>query len=241
MTINLRKNALRCVCVLLAAFVAAPLRAQTNCTADASAAIECFVANAVATNLTAPRHGLTPTQFQAYGVAISQILHTHHSYLMLLATASSVADAMPPINASGTPNQAAQTAALDAIVAAELATGFVSLPQGVVRQDVQWFAEDVAAPMNNSQGYLQLLTPGAALRLLDTYVVAATTAGSGGAPSTVDWQKVETSISNAVDAFTSAGIILIPPGEASTKLKALLQDVAQIIFTYKTATGRANL
>jgi len=238
---TLKKINLLCACWLLASLYALPLRAQTNCAADASAAIECFVANAVATNLTALRHGLTLAQFQAYGVAVSQILHTHHSYLMLLATASSVADAMPPIDASGTPHQAAQTAALDEIVAAEVSTGFASLPQGVVLQDLQWFAEDVAAPMNNNQGYLQLLTPGAALRLLDTYVVAATTAGIGGAPSTVDWQKVETSISNAVDSFTSAGIIMIPPGEAATKLKTLMRDVAGAIFTYKTATGRKTL
>jgi hypothetical protein len=89
------------MCLALAAFSARTLHAQTSCTASTSAAVQCFVSNAVTTNLAAPRHGLTLAQFQAYGVAVSQILQTHHSYLVLVTTASAVADAMPPINANG--------------------------------------------------------------------------------------------------------------------------------------------
>jgi hypothetical protein len=232
---NLKKIILQLACVGIGGFSAAPLHAQSDCTSSAGAAVECFVSNAVAANLAAPRHGLTLAQFQAYGVAVSQILQTHHSYLMLVATASAVADAMPPVNADGTPNQSAQVVALDAIVAAEFTNQFVSLPQGVVLQDLEWFTEDVAGAMNVNQGYMQLLTPGAALRLLDSYVAAATTG------ATVDWQKVETSISNVIDAFTNAGLIKIPPGETAAHLKTLMRAVAGAIFTYKTATGRKNL
>ena len=114
---NLRRIVLQCMCLALAGFSARALRAQTSCTASADAAVQCFVSNAVATKLTKPHHGLTLPQFQAYGVAVLQILQGHHTYLMLIGTASAVADAMPPTNASGTPNQAAQDAAISAIVA----------------------------------------------------------------------------------------------------------------------------
>ena len=221
--------------LVLAAVGAAPLEAQSNCTSSAIAAVQCFVANAVATNLVAPRHNMTLAQFEAYGVAVSQILKSNHTYLMLITTSSAVADAMPPINANGTPNQSAQNAVLTAIVSSEYSNGFVNAPQGVTLLDLQWFAEDVAAAMNDNQGYMQLLTPGATLRLLDSYVVAATTG------NTVDWPTVDASISNLVDAATSAGIIRIPPGETATQLKALMYAVAQIIYSYKTATGRKTL
>jgi hypothetical protein len=232
---NLRRIILQCMCLGLAAFSASPLHAQTNCTASTSAAVQCFVSNAVTTNLAAPRHGLTVAQFQAYGVAVLQILQTRHSYLVLVTTASAVADAMPPINANGTPNQAAQDAALTSIVAAEFASQFVSLPQGATLQDLEWFAEDIAAPMNSNQGYMQLLTPGASLRLLDSYVVTATTG------TTVDWTTVQANISNVVDSFTNTGMIKIPAGETSTNLKTLMRAVAGAIVTYKTATGRKSL
>jgi hypothetical protein len=236
-----KKLILLFLCSTMVAISAAPLRAQTNCTANAGAAVQCFVSNAVAAKLASPRHGLTLAQYQAYGVAVLQILQTHHSYLVLVTTASSVADAMPPLNANGTANQAAQDAAITAIVAAEFANQFVTLPQGTSLQDLEWFAEDVAAPMNDNQGYMQLLTPGAALRLLDSYIVAATTPGAGGAAATVNWQTVETNISNVVDTFTNAGLIKIPAGETSTHLKALMLAVAEEIVTYKTATGRMVL
>jgi hypothetical protein len=225
-------------CWLLVALCAVPLCAQTNCTANAGAAVQCFVSNAVTAKLVAPRHGLTLAQFQAYGVAVLQILQTHHSYLVLVTTASAVADAMPPVNANGTRNQAAQDAALTTIVAAEFTNGFVSLPQSATLQDLQWFAEDVAAPMNDNQGYMQLLTPGAALRLLDSYVVAATTPGAAG---TVNWTAVQTNISNVIDTFTNADLIKIPAGETATNLKTLMRAVAGAIVTYKTATGRKTL
>ena len=70
--------------------------------------MECFVANAVATSLTKPRYGMTLEAFKNYGVAVSQILRTHHTYIVLVGISSAVADAMPPTNADGTSNQTAQ-------------------------------------------------------------------------------------------------------------------------------------
>jgi hypothetical protein len=94
-----------------------PAVAQSiNCVASQQAAIRCFVANAVTTKLTQPRYGMTLAEFEAYGVAVSNILQTHHTYLMLVGTSSAIADAMPPTNANGSANQAAQDLAVTQIV-----------------------------------------------------------------------------------------------------------------------------
>ena len=107
---------------LLGAMLAAP-RAHsqstpTNCKASQQAAVECFVADAVATNLTKPRYGMTLAEFESYGVAVSQILKTQRTYVAPVGISSAVADAMPPTNADGTPNQAAQDNAITQIIGA---------------------------------------------------------------------------------------------------------------------------
>ncbi len=98
----------------------------TNCAASQQAAVECFVANAVATDLTKPRYGMTLAQFESYGVAVSKILQTHHTYLVLVGISSAVADAMPPTNADGSANQAAQDNAVTQTVAAATRSGLTS-------------------------------------------------------------------------------------------------------------------
>src|SRR5580658_9567272 len=94
---GLRMNAgklfLAVVLLFGAALTARPALSQTNCTASQQAAVECFVANAVTTSLTKPRYGMTLAQFESYGVAVSQILQTHHTYLVLVGVSSAVADA----------------------------------------------------------------------------------------------------------------------------------------------------
>jgi len=88
-----------------AAFSPPRMRAQTtppNCTASSDAAVQCFVANAVATGLTQPRYGMTLAQFQAYGVAVTKILQTDQTYLGLVGLCSEIAAALPPTNAEGT-------------------------------------------------------------------------------------------------------------------------------------------
>src|SRR5580704_100127 len=104
--------------LLFAALLASPAaHAQTpsNCVASQAAAVECFVANSVKTDLFPIRHGMTLAQYEAYGVAVSNILHTEHTYLVLVGLSSAIADAMPPTNADGSANIAAQNLAVDAI------------------------------------------------------------------------------------------------------------------------------
>ena len=101
---------------------------SNNCKASQQAAVECFVADAVATNLTKPRYGMTLAEFESYGVAVSLILQTQHTYVVLVGISSAVADAMPPTNADGTPNQAAQDNANQATIAAANKTDFTSPP-----------------------------------------------------------------------------------------------------------------
>src|ERR1700679_3543747 len=90
-----------------AALSARPALSQTNCTASQQAAVQCFVANAVATDLTKPRYGMTLAQFESYGLCVSQVLQPPHPFLVLVGFSSAVADAMPPTNADGSSNQTA--------------------------------------------------------------------------------------------------------------------------------------
>ena len=174
--------------------------------ASQQAAVECFVANAVATNLTKPRYGMTLARFETYGVAVSQILQTRQTYLLLVGVSGAVADAMPPTNSDGSANLLAQHHAITDIVRAASAAGFASIPANATLQDMEWFALDVSGAMNDNAGFLQLLTPGVSLRMIDSYVVTAT------AGSQVNWTEVETNLTNAVNAFVKAGLIKIPAG-----------------------------
>ena len=86
------------VFLISAAFAAPPAHSQstaTNCTASQQSAVGCFVANAVTTHLATPRYGMTLAQFQSYGFAVSQILQTHQTYIVLVAISSAIADALP--------------------------------------------------------------------------------------------------------------------------------------------------
>ena len=116
-------------CAALAAAPAHSQTASTNCTASQQSAVRCFVANAVATDLTKPRYGMTLSEFQSYGYAIAEILQTHQTYVVLVGVSSAVADAMPPTNADGSSNQTAQDNAVMQAVAAANSLGFTAPPQ----------------------------------------------------------------------------------------------------------------
>jgi hypothetical protein len=158
--------------VALSAALALPLHAQNtpppNCAASQAAAVECFIANAVSTGLTQPRYGMTLAQFQDYGVAVTKILQTDQTCLVLVGLSSAIADALPPRNADGTFNDAAQNAAIAQIVAAAATSGFVWPPSGTDLQDLQWFTQDLVTAMNVKQQVLQILTPGVTLRIIDS-------------------------------------------------------------------------
>jgi len=224
---------------VLGATLAAPrARSQTtatNCTASQQAAVECFVANAVATNLTKPRQGMTLAQFESYGFSISQILQTHSTYLMLVGLSSAVADAMPPVNADGTANQTAQNNAIIAAVSAASRDGLTSAPAGVSLLDLQHFSLDLAGAMNDNQGTLELLTPGISLRIIDSFILTATTDGQ------VSWTQVNADLSTAVANFISSGLIKVPPGLTLAQVTSFADSLATIIQTYKVATHRTAL
>jgi hypothetical protein len=82
---------LRCMSLAMGLAIAislsSPLSAQSpppaTCTDSQAAAVQCFVANTVATGLTQPRYGITLAQFQDYGVAVTKILQTDQIVILL--------------------------------------------------------------------------------------------------------------------------------------------------------------
>jgi hypothetical protein len=230
---TLKKALLAWVCLGVAA-AAPPIHAQ-SCTSSQDAAVQCFVSNAVQTSLTKPHFGMTLAQFESYGVAVSHILQTHHTYLTLVGTASAIADAMPPTNADGSANQGAQDLAVTQIVNAEVTNGLANTMSGAGLQDLLWFSLDVVDAMNVNNGYMQLFTPGVALRILDSYIVSATT------NATVNWTQANSSISAAIDQMIGAGLIKPPPNMSSAQLKSFAVALAKAIYEYKASTKRAHL
>jgi hypothetical protein len=227
------------VAFLIALALAAPSApaqsAPANCTASQKAAVECFVANAVSTKLTTPRYGMTVAQFENYGYAVSQILQTRHTYLVLVALSSAVADAMPPTNANGTANQAAQTNAVTSMVAAASRLNFISLASGTTLTDLEHFSLDVTSAMNDNSGMMELLTPGVSLRIIDSYIA---TSKSG---SQVNWTEVNSSLTAAVNHFISSGLMKMPPGMNTAQVSSFAEELAHAIYTYEAATGRTSL
>jgi hypothetical protein len=234
LTMGLRKLALMGVCLGAAASITPSVYAQ-NCTSSQQAAVQCFVANAVTTKITKPRYGMTLAQFETYGVAVSQIVQTHHSYLLLTGIASAISDAMPPTNANGSANQSAQNLAVSQIVDAAIAGNFVTPPADSTAQDLRWFTLDLVTAMNDNEGMLQMLTPGVGLRMIDSYIVTSTSRGE------VNWTEVDSSLSNAVDSFVAAGLMNIPPERTSAEVKTLVNALAHAIYAYKVSTNRTTL
>jgi hypothetical protein len=222
--------------VMAVAAVSKAAAAQsTNCTASQQAAVQCFVANAVTTKLTQPRYGMTLAQFEAYGVAVNNILQTHHTYLMLVSVSSAIADAMPPTNSNGSANQAAQDLAVTQAVDAAISNQLANTAAGVTLQDLQWFSLDITNAMNDNNGVMAMLTPGVALRIIDSYVVTGTTNG------TVDWTTVDASLSTAVDNFIASGMMKVPGMITTAELKTFVITLAHVISDYKVSTNRKTL
>jgi len=172
---NLKNIVLVGVCLLIFS-VAPPLRAQGGCASAPDAAVQCFVGNAVRTQLVTLQYGMTMAQFKAYGVSVSKIVQQQPTALAVVALASAVADALPPTNADGSANLAAQTAAINSIVDAGIANNFLILPAETTSQDLKWFSLDLVNLMNTNNGIL--LSPGTMLRVIDSYVVTAPTSGT---------------------------------------------------------------
>jgi len=221
--------------VCLAAVMVKPMavQAQSGCTSSQNAAVECFVANAIKTNLLTVQFGMTTAQFKAYGVSVSKILQDQQTYIVLLGMTSAVADAMPATNANGSANTAAQDAALSSIVSAAVANGLMTIPANSTQQDLVWFSEDLVTAMGTSQALM--LSPGTMLRVIDSYVVNNTSNG------TVNWTQANSALATMVGNLSTLGLLKLPSGVTIAQAQAFAQSLAQTIYTYKVATGRTTL
>jgi hypothetical protein len=217
---------------LLTGFAGRVAQAQ-GCASGQDAAVECFVGNAVRTNLVTIQSGMTMSQFKQYGVSVSKIVQAQPTSIEAVALASAVADALPPTNANGTANLAAQSAAMNAIVDAGIANGFFTLPAETNAQDLKWFSLDLVRVMNVNNGIL--MSPGAMLRAIDSYVVTSTTNG------TVNWTEANAGIATMMSNLASAGLLKLPATITPAEATQFAQALAQITYTYRTATGRSAL
>jgi len=218
---------------LLGVSAAPPLRAQGGCASAPDAAVQCFVGNAVRTNLVTLQYGMTMTQFKAYGVSVSKIVQEQPTALAVVGLASAVADALPPTNANGSANPAAQTTAIDAIVDAGLADNILILPAETTVQDLKWFSLDLVNVMNTNNGIL--LSPGTMLRVIDSYVVTANLNGQ------VNWTLANAGIATMITNFASAGLLKLPTTITTAQAIQFAEALAQITYSYKAATGRTTL
>jgi hypothetical protein len=229
---SLKNIVLAGVCLVIASAATPALRAQ-GCGSGADAAVQCFVGNAVRANLLTPQFGMSMSQFKAYGVSVSKIVQQQPTALAVVGLSSAVADALPPTNADGSANLAAQTAAVNAIVAAGLANNFLTLPAETNEQDLQWFSLDLVHAMNTNGGLL--LSPGTMLRVIDSYVVSATASG------TVNWTQANSGIAAMMTNLSSAGMLKLPTTITAAQAAAFAQALAQVTYTYRVATGRTTL
>jgi hypothetical protein len=219
------------VCLMTAA--AGPAVHAQNCVSGQDAAVECFVGNAVRTNLISIQSGMTMSQFKQYGVSVSKIVQAQPTSIEMVALASAVADALPPTNANGTANLGAQSAAMNAIVDAGIANGFLTLPAETTAQDLKWFSLDLVRVMNTNNGIL--LSPGAMLRAVDSYVVTSTANG------TVNWTQADAGIATMMSNLSSTGLLKLPTTITPAEATQFAQALAQITYSYRTATGRSTL
>ncbi len=218
---------------ILAATFGAPRAGAQNCSSAPDAAVDCFVGDAVRAKLLTVQSGMTLAQFKTYGVSVSKIVQSPQASLAAVALASAVADAMPATNADGSANAAAQTAAANSIVAAAISDGFITLPAETTEQDVQWFVLDLVGAMNSPTGIV--MAPGTMLRVIDSYVVSSTTAG------TVNWTEANAAIATMMSSLSTSGYLKLPANVTAANATAFAQSLAQIISTYTTATGRSSL
>jgi hypothetical protein len=177
--------------------------------------------------------GMTMAQFKQYGVSVSKIVQAQPTSLAVVGLASAVADALPPTNADGTANLAAQSTAMSSIVDAGIANSFLSLPAETNAQDLKWFSLDLVRVMNVNNGIL--LSPGTMLRAIDSYVVTSTTNG------TVNWTEANSGIAAMMSNLANSGLLKLPTAITPAEATQFAQALAQITYTYRTATGRSSL
>ena len=220
----------------MAIVAAAPVYSQTpsaSCSTSQNAAVECFIATAVRTQLLALHDGMNLAQFQAYGIAVSKILQQQQTYVVLGAMASAIADAMPPTNAAGEADPVPQRTANESIVLAEIQNGIVATPTNVTSLQIVYFSQDVVDAMNENKGLS--LSPGILLRIIDSYTVTATSSGA------VDWTEVNTGLNSMLTHLIDSDVVKLPSSITQGQVRKFVQQVAQAIYNYRKQTGRTSL
>ncbi len=220
--------------VVLLVAVATPTYAQNYCDSSQSVAVKCYVRNAVDTGTVTLPAGMTLSQYQAYGVAVLRILQSGHTYFLVLGAATAISDAMPPTNSDGSPNQAAQDAAVNAIIDSALSNGLITLPSGVTEAQVQEFGRDTTDKMDTNDG--ASFSPGGVLRIIDSYIVSYTDSNGN-----VNWTSVSSALNTVVSNLIGTGMIKLTPAITSAQVSQFAVGVAQAIETYKTATNKKSL
>jgi Fe-S cluster assembly scaffold protein SufB len=228
---NFSKCLLAGVC--LAAGLAGRVAHAQGCTSGQDAAVECFVGNAVRTNLVTVQNGMTMSQFKLYGVSVSKIVQAQPTSIEIVGLASAVADALPPTNADGSANTAAQSTAMNAIIDAGIADNFLTLPAETNSQDLKWFSLDLVRVISANNSIL--LAPGTMLRVIDSYVVSSTTNG------VVNWTQANSGVATMMNNLASAGFLKLPPTITLAEATQFAQSLAQVTSAYRVATGRPSL
>ena len=160
--------------------------------------------NAVQSGTLSIPSGMSMQQFQAYGVAVLRILQSGHTYFMVLGAGAAISDAMPPTNVDGSANQAAQDAAVNAIVDSALTNGLITLPNNVSESQVQQFARETTGKMDSNDG--PSFSPGGVLRMIDSYMITYTDSSGN-----VNWTSVSSALNTAVTNMIGSGMIKDPP------------------------------
>ncbi len=219
------------VCLVAAGIL--PKAAHAQCTSTQTAAVECFVANAVQTKLATPAHGMSLAQYEVYGVAVTKFLQDPYICTQLVGLASAIADAMPATNASGSANEAAQATATNSMIVSAVTNHVLTIPAGTTEQQMEDFTLDLVSVLGGNKGVL--LSPGSMLRVVDSYVVTAT---SG---STVNWTTVDYGLTTMVTNLVSTGLLKLPTSVTLGNAVIFTDALAQIIHAYKVSTGRTKL
>jgi hypothetical protein len=218
---------------VFALLVSAPGNAQ-QCAGSQDGAVDCFVRNGVSTGLLALPPGMTMTQYKSYGVAVSKVMQSPSAAVFLLGMAGAAADAIPPTNADGSANQAAQDTLVNAIITAGLNDNIIALPTETTAAQFQQIARSLTQGMTGNPGVT--ISPGGFLRALDGYTLAATQTNG-----TINWLTVTTSITSLVNMLQTTGLIKLPPGTTLANVQQFALDTASAIVAYKTATNKATL
>ncbi len=207
---------------------------HAQCAGSQNEAVDCFIKNGVSTGLLAVPKGMTMAEYEAYGVSISKVLQSPSAAIFLLGMASAAADAVPPTNADGTEDLAAQNTFVNAIIAAGLKDEIITLPTQTTSAQIEEFARELTLGMAGNAGVT--ISPGAFLRALDGYILAATST-----TGTVNWLQVTANITSLISALQTTGLMKLPAGITAANVQQFAVDTATAIVVYKVATGKAHL